>query len=250
MYAERHPLTYLPHRAFIFSQLSAVAVNSSHGMHYLKTRYPNLNGRFWLARLGVVEQEPSDLEWALPIRFASLSAILPVKNLEWILNALADWTGPELEWHHLGRQPENAYTDAIVKRGMEISEANPRVKIYFHGYIPAGAVLNRVRSLKIHAILNSSHYEGVPVSLMEGISLGLPGIAPAVCGVPDVVVDGLNGYLLQLEDKESLNLALTKFSGLNSDGYRLLRANAVQLHRSRFLDSKNYDLIFQLIQTL
>jgi hypothetical protein len=64
------------------------------------------------------------------------------------------------------------------------------------------------------------------------------------------VVDGLNGYLLQLEDKESLNLALTKFSGLNRDGYRLLRVNAVQLHRSRFLDSKNYDLIFQLIQTL
>jgi glycosyltransferase involved in cell wall biosynthesis len=250
MYAERHPLTYLPHRAFIFSQLSAVAVNSSHGMHYLKTRYPNLKGRFWLARLGVVEQEPSDVEWALPVRLASLSAIIPVKNLEWILDTLEDWTGPELEWHHLGRQPESAYTDAILKRGMEVSAANPRVKICFHGYVPAGAVLNRVRSLKIHAILNSSHYEGVPVSLMEGISLGLPGIAPAVCGVPDVVVDGLNGYLLQLEDKESLNLALTKFSGLNRDGYRLLRANAVQLHRSRFLDSKNYDLIFQLIQTL
>ena len=248
MYAERHPLTYLPHRAFIFSQLSAVAVNSSHGMHYLKTRYPNLKGRFWLARLGVVEQEPSDVEWALPVRLASLSAIIPVKNLEWILDTLEDWTGPELEWHHLGKQPESAYTDAILKRGMEVSAANPRVKICFHGYVPAGAVLNRVRSLKIHAILNSSHYEGVPVSLMEGISLGLPGIAPAVCGVPDVVVDGYNGYLIDPQNPSTLTKAIESLSNLNEKEYSELRKGALALQSERFLASANYNRMAGLLQ--
>jgi len=248
MYAERHPFSYLPHRAFIFSQLGKVAVNSSHGMHYLRTRHPNLKGRFWLARLGVVEQEPSDLEWGLPIRLASLSAILPVKNLEWILDALADWTGPELEWHHLGKQPENAYTNEIMKRGMEISAANPRVKIYFHGYVPAGEVLSLVRSMQIHAILNSSWYEGVPVSLMEGISLGLPGIAPAVCGVPDVVVDGKNGYLIDPQNPSTLTKAIESLSNLDEKEYLELRKGALAFQSERFLASANYNRMADLLQ--
>ena len=248
LYAEWHPFSYLPHRKFIFSQLGAVAVNSSHGMQYLHARYPTLKEHFWLARLGVSNQPKTETEWSIPIRLVSLSEIMPVKNLEWVLDVLQCWQGKPLEWHHFGKQPDSEYARQILKRSMEIPVANSCVKIYFHGDVPSSDVIDNVKKLKIHAILNSSWYEGVPVSVMECLSLGLPAIAPASCGVTDVVVDGYNGYLIDPQSPNTLSKALDVFSKLEEKEYERLRHGALALQSKRFLASNNYTRMADLLQ--
>lgn len=47
--------------------------------------------------------------------------------------------------------------------------------------------------------------EGTPMTLLEGMSLGVPVIASAVGGVPDVVRDGVNGFLVAPGDVEGLS---------------------------------------------
>ena len=42
----------------------------------------------------------------------------------------------------------------------------------------------------------ASHHEGLPVTVMEALTLGVPVVAPAVGGLPQVVVDGKNGLLV------------------------------------------------------
>jgi L-malate glycosyltransferase len=42
----------------------------------------------------------------------------------------------------------------------------------------------------------ASHHEGLPVTVMEALTLGVPVVAPAVGGLPEVVTDGENGLLV------------------------------------------------------
>jgi len=42
----------------------------------------------------------------------------------------------------------------------------------------------------------ASHHEGLPVTVMEALTLGVPVVAPAVGGLPQVVRDGDNGLLV------------------------------------------------------
>lgn len=53
-----------------------------------------------------------------------------------------------------------------------------------------------------------SHWEGLPLSILEALSAGLPVVASNVGGVPETVVDGQTGYLIARNDLAGLAKAL------------------------------------------
>lgn len=55
-----------------------------------------------------------------------------------------------------------------------------------------------------------SYREGLPKSLLEGAAIGLPLVTTNTVGCRDVVVDGLNGYLVPVKDSVNLALAIEK----------------------------------------
>jgi glycosyltransferase involved in cell wall biosynthesis len=63
---------------------------------------------------------------------------------------------------------------------------------------------------KSHIFLLSTHYEGLPISIIEGMRAGLPVVASDVGGVCEEVVDGENGFLVPARDLDSMVVALTK----------------------------------------
>ena len=73
--------------------------------------------------------------------------------------------------------------------------------------------------------LSTSLYEGLPLSILEAMSVGLPIIASNVVGNLDTVENGINGYLYDLNDyshaikylkKLALDKSLRNFMGHNS----------------------------------
>jgi glycosyltransferase involved in cell wall biosynthesis len=54
----------------------------------------------------------------------------------------------------------------------------------------------------------ASYYEGLPVALMEAFALGLPVVATAVGGVPEMVTGGVEGLLVPPRDPDALADAL------------------------------------------
>ncbi len=55
----------------------------------------------------------------------------------------------------------------------------------------------------------STHYEGLPISILEAMRAGLPIIATNVNGIPEQVVDGKNGLLVERQDVDGLAQAIT-----------------------------------------
>lgn len=53
-----------------------------------------------------------------------------------------------------------------------------------------------------------SHDEGFPMAMVEAMSLGLPVIVTSVGAIPDAVVDGREGYLIEARDVQGLTRSL------------------------------------------
>jgi glycosyltransferase involved in cell wall biosynthesis len=56
--------------------------------------------------------------------------------------------------------------------------------------------------------LMSSEFEGLPLALLEAMAAGVPVVATAVGGVPEVVEDGLDGVLVPAGDPQALAAAV------------------------------------------
>ncbi len=55
----------------------------------------------------------------------------------------------------------------------------------------------------------STHYEGLPISILEAMRAGLPIIATNVNGIPEQVLDGKTGLLVERQDVRGLATAIT-----------------------------------------
>ncbi len=73
-----------------------------------------------------------------------------------------------------------------------IAEAGLEDRVLLAGYHPAASRL--LPAFDVFAL--PSRYEGMPVSLLEAMALGIPVVATRVGGVPEVVTDGVDGVLV------------------------------------------------------
>lgn len=70
----------------------------------------------------------------------------------------------------------------------------------------------------------SSRYEALPVTIMEALAAGVPVVAPAVGGIPDLVTTGRNGILAAPGRADALAEALLR--AMDPDVHPVIRAGA------------------------
>jgi glutamine amidotransferase len=247
VYAERHPHNYLPFREFIFSQTNGLACVSDHGRRYLWQHYPRYSDRYMVQRLGVAAQQPLALQFHTTKKILSLSSIVPVKNLESLIQALALWEGETIEWHHIGSGAGSAYENEIYRLAESLLSGKTNVNFHFHGFLKLQDVLLRIQDINPYVLVNVSHFEGIPVSMMECASFGIPIIGPAVCGVPEVVIDGFNGYTFSESTPEGILKVIEKLLALDEAEIKTMRAASVTVRDSRFNANENYKQFAQVL---
>ena len=108
------------------------------------------------------------------------------------------------------------------------------------GQIPNDELLKFYSLNKIDLFINTSSTEGIPVSIMEAQSFGIPVIATDVGGVKEVVKDG-TGSLLPVDfNPSALAKLIQYYADLSEDEQEIISKNAFINWESNFKASDNY----------
>jgi len=195
LYAERHQPAYIPLRPATLRVLDRLFLVSEAGRSYLIARWPEMTPRCEVARLGV--RDPgveAPVRTDDVFRVVTCSSMVAVKRLELLVDGLAVLAtlapASRIEWHHLGDGPLRAALEAHAQRRLP-----DHVQRVFHGHLLNRDVIGFYRSQPVDVFVNVSSSEGLPVAIMEAQSCGLPVVATAVGGTPEIVNAG-NGTLL------------------------------------------------------
>lgn len=170
----------VPFREFKAENLDAVFAVSEDGARYLRGKFGAEAGKVRLARLGIPASPTFPQVAAEPPLVVSCSALRPDKQVRRIPEVLRA-CGRPLRWVHFGDGPER-------RRVEEAAAALPATVTWeLRGTIENTAVREFYATEPVSAFLSLSRAEGVPVSMMEAQSVGIPIVALSVGGVPEIV---------------------------------------------------------------
>lgn len=108
--------------------------------------------------------------------------------------------------------------------------------IHFEGWIEGKEKKELMK--KCQLLVLPSYAEGLPVSILEAISYGMPVIASNVGDISSAVIDGWNGYLIVPGDSNKLMISLDKIIN-DRDRYQMMSSNSRKLAIKKF-SSDNY----------
>jgi glycosyltransferase involved in cell wall biosynthesis len=143
---------------------------------------------------------PADLMLDAPVRAVFVGRLVPWKGMDGVLRALAQVPGLGLA----------VVGDGAERTGLEAlaNDLGLGSRVRFFGALPASEARAVMAGCDLF-VLNST-YEGLPHVALEAMTLGLPVVATAVGGTPEVVRDGENGRLVPLGDASALARTLAE----------------------------------------
>jgi glycosyltransferase involved in cell wall biosynthesis len=179
-----------------------------------------------IAPLAPAERRPAGLE---PDRFniGIVGRISKVKGIGFALQALAAADGGErLRLHVIGSGPqETKLRESVPALGLE-------TRVRFHGF--QRDALGWIAHLD--ALLMPSLHEGLPYTLLEAMSLGIPVIASRIGGLAEVVRNEETGLLVEVGDVEGMAKAMRRLASDRELAGRLGRAAAREQRQHYSID--------------
>ena len=172
------------------------------------------------------------------LRLVSCSNLIPLKQVHLIIEGLAAL--PEsipVSWHHFGDGVERAKLEALAEEKLR---SRPNIRWKFHGFVPNGTLPAEYRRIMPDLFITTSSTEGLPVSIQEAFSMGIPAIGTLVGGIPDLIVDGYTGFLLppcvQIPDVTN---AILKYAALRDEQKQEMSAAVRQHWEEKFNAKEN-----------
>ena len=195
LYEERTDSGYLPLLSFSAQKLDAIFFTSKHGMDYFSAKVKQKNFVFFVSRLGVNRPEAKNIKSNISDEYVivSCSNMIPLKRIDLIIYALDTVRyHKKIVWLHFGDGVLRNELEALASIKLGSSD---RISYRFMGHQPNNALLDFYDFNKVDLFINTSSTEGIPVSIMEAQSFGIPVIATDTGAVKEIVVEGTGSLL-------------------------------------------------------
>lgn len=228
---------YLPFRTCLLKQLTYVLPISRDGQQHLFNRYGIQKQKIHICRLGSLSRKQAkDCEDRSVLKLVSCSSLILLKRIYLIVDILSHITDIPIEWTHFGGGPQYRQIEKMCEERL-----GPNVAYCLKGQVSNQNILKQYEEQEYHLFINVSKSEGIPVSIMEAISFGIPVLATAVKGVPEIVIPGKNGYLLgENFDIQDAVRKIREIYQMPDEQYRMMRRGSRAVWEKRYDGEKNY----------
>ncbi len=243
LYEERSSAFYLPFRSLIFQYTDDIFPIADDGASYLLARYSMLaREKVEVFRLGTIDHGPAPVpNGAEPLRIVSCSNLIPVKRVHLMLDALQETKIP-IVWSHFGDGPE------LEKLKKQAGMLPSHILFRFEGRVDNSALMEWYGEHPVDLFVNTSESEGVPVSIMEAMSFGIPVIATDVGGNSEIVLEDQTGKLLEKEFAPRMLAALIeRYAELPHASRSEIRRRVRSFWMSHYSAEKNYANFYRYI---
>jgi len=251
VYKERRPLKYMPIKWQFSRKINRVYAISQEGKEYLSKTYKINKEKVLVSRLGVSNAERINYGSTdeNQLNIISISYCVPVKRIDKIIDSLSLIIkmnkSLKINWTHYGDGP---LKDALVN--MASKKLKENIKWKFAGYYNNRKLLEEIANIEVDLLINTSESEGVPVSIMEALARGIPVIAPEVGGIPEQIVNGINGFLLP-ENPSPNKIANVIIANISFFKDKSTRITCYEKWKNNYSAEKNYNqFINELLQII
>ncbi len=235
---------YLPYRNLISKNLNAIYSISQEGINYCHNNWKINNNSFLkLSRLGVKKGIYNN-ENVGKFLLVSCSSLIPLKRIDLLVYSLAKIKF-NIKWIHFG---DGEKLNELLNLSKHILPNN--IEYEFRGRVENQEVLDFYKNNNPSLFINVSSSEGVPVSIMEAMSYGIPVIASDVGGNSEIVNND-NGYLIEPNPKPKLVAEKIKeFYNSTLEIKNKKRMAAFKMWEEKFNAEKNYTSFVEDILSL
>lgn len=249
LYTEINKTKYLPFREYINDTMNQIAFISEQGKEYFNKKFSTPVNKC-VYYLGTTNSEhiKKKIVTKDELCIASCSTVIEVKRIDYIISLLEKLDGIRIRWIHLG----DGQLMQNMKQLAEKKLRNTTIHHEFLGGVENDQVLKIYQKYDVDFFVNLSDSEGLPVSIMEAISMGIPVIARAVGGV-DEIITWKTGLLLGQEWDEQNWKKVKKFISCRFDDvkqYQKYSDMSYTIWNEKFMAEKNYKSFFSDIYKL
>lgn len=229
---------FIPLSEEIFKNADILLSISETLRSYLVKKYNIKKNKILISRLGVdfhVLNPPNNQKI---ISMVSISNLIELKRVKLIIDILSD-IKKEVKWVHFG--------DGPLKEDLEkysLKKLQKNIKFNFIGQKPNSYIINYFSNTPVDFVINLSKYEGLPFSLIEAMSFGIPCIATDAGATKEIVNDD-NGILLKLNfDQDKL---IKEIENVKSSKFQNKRKSALNTWKDFFNADKNYSTLWEIL---
>jgi glycosyltransferase involved in cell wall biosynthesis len=195
-----------------------------------------------------IPQQPSDSYQAIRSAFGvspdmlwitTAARLVPVKNIEMLIETvrlLRDMRSKKIKVSIFGDGPLRQYLQSRIRQ-YDLADI-----ISLYGHHPD------IKSI-MHAwdvFVLTSESEGLPMSLIEAMSVGVIPICTRVGGIPEVIEEGINGFLIKPGSPDEMSARILQLSKYNEDSLRFLKDNARKTVLEKYSITSSIDKLISL----
>lgn len=237
VYEYRSPKKYLPFRRILANNLDKIFTISDDGYEHLRSQLsPHEVRKISVSRLGTAQPGTGPKKKSNEYVIVSCSFLVPVKRIDLLIDALSLLDQP-LHWIHIG---DGVLKDSIESHARRMLLPKSNIRFTFMGTLNLKALYDFYRSHYADLFVNTSSSEGIPVTMMEAQSFGIPIVGPMVGGVPEIVNDDCGRLFPADASAKQIAEKITSVLNLSPDTYQSMRNSAFRNWNARYNAANNF----------